>query len=280
MSAGIRLRIDLAYDGSDFNGWAVQPGLRTVQGLLEDALDTVLRVSGTSVTCAGRTDTGVHARGQVVHLDVARAVLEASAGRSTDPPLQALRRRLNGILPTDVRVRRVGEAPAGFDARFSAIWRRYAYRIADRPEVVDPLARAHVLTWTRPLDVDAMNRAATLLLGEHDFAAFCKKREGATTIRTLIDLHWEREPSGLAVATVRADAFCHNMVRALVGAMMAVGEHRREPAWARGVLLAAVRDPAVTVVRPHGLTLEEVGYPADTELARQAIDARRIRTLE
>ncbi|WP_460801723.1 tRNA pseudouridine(38-40) synthase TruA [Nocardioides pacificus] len=276
----MRLRIDLAYDGSDFKGWAIQPGLRTVQGLLEGALDTSLRVEGTSVTCAGRTDTGVHARGQVVHLDIVPGLLESSAGRSTDPPLQALRRRLNGILPTDIRVHRVVEAPAGFDARFSAIWRRYAYRIADRPELVDPLARAHVLSWTRPLDVDAMNEAAALLLGEHDFAAFCKKRDGATTIRTLLDLHWEREPSGLAVATVRADAFCHNMVRALVGAMMAVGEHRRGPGWARDVLRAAVRDPGVTVIRPHGLTLEEVGYPADSELARRAVDARRVRTLE
>lgn len=275
----MRIRIDLAYDGTEFKGWATQPGLRTVQGALEEALATALRVPGVAVTCAGRTDTGVHARGQVAHLDTDPATVADSAGRSADPPLDALLRRLNGILPTDVRVRRVVEAAPGFDARFSAVWRRYAYRIADTPATVDPLTRSHVLAWPRPLDLNAMNAAATALLGEHDFAAFCKKREGATTIRTLLDVHWERDPAGLAVATVRADAFCHNMVRALVGCMVAVGEGRREPAWAADVLAARVRDPGVTVVHPHGLTLEEVGYPDAAELAAQAKAARRIRTL-
>lgn len=276
---GVRIRIDLAYDGTEFKGWATQPGLRTVQGRLEAALATALRVPDVSVTCAGRTDTGVHARGQVVHLEMDTVALADSAGRSADPPLDALLRRLNGILPPDIRVRRVVEAAPGFDARFSAVWRRYAYRIADAPATVDPLTRSHVLAWPRPLDLDAMNAAATLLLGEHDFAAFCKKREGATTIRTLLDLRWDRDPAGLAVATVRADAFCHNMVRALVGCLVAVGEGRRDPAWAAEVLSAAVRDPGVTVVRPHGLTLEEVGYPDAAELAAQAEAARRIRTL-
>lgn len=276
---GVRIRIDLAYDGTEFKGWATQPGLRTVQGALEEALATALRVPAVAVTCAGRTDTGVHARGQVVHLDTDAETLAASAGRSADPPLEALLRRLNGILPADVRVRRVVEAAPGFDARFSALWRRYAYRIADAPATVDPLTRSHVLAWPRPLDLDAMNAAATALLGEHDFAAFCKKREGATTIRTLLDLCWERTSDGLLNATVRADAFCHNMVRALVGCMVAVGEGRREPAWAADVLAARVRDPGVTVVHPHGLTLEEVGYPDDAELAEQAEAARRIRTL-
>ncbi|WP_240617334.1 tRNA pseudouridine(38-40) synthase TruA [Nocardioides speluncae] len=275
----MRIRIDLAYDGTEFKGWATQPGLRTVQGMLEAALATALRVSEVAVTCAGRTDTGVHARGQVVHLDTEPATLTESAGRSADPPLEALLRRLNGILPADVRVRRVVEAAPGFDARFSAVWRRYAYRIADDPTVVDPLTRSHVLAWPRPLDLDAMNAAAAALLGEHDFAAFCKKREGATTIRSLLDLHWDRTPDGLLIATVRADAFCHNMVRALVGSMLAVGEGRREPAWVSQVLTAKVRDPGVTVVQPNGLTLEEVGYPDDTELAAQAEAARRVRTL-
>ncbi|HSE54597.1 MAG TPA: tRNA pseudouridine(38-40) synthase TruA [Nocardioidaceae bacterium] len=275
----MRLRLDLAYDGTDFHGWASQPRLRTVQGTLEAALAQVLRVESAPVTCAGRTDTGVHARGQVAHLDLDEGVLESSAGRSTRPPAEALLRRLNGILPEDIRVRRTSVAPEGFDARFSAVWRRYAYRIADAPGLVDPLVRRSVLAWPRELDLARMNAAATLLRGEHDFAAFCKQREGATTIRTLLELSWARDEAGRAVATVRADAFCHNMVRALVGAMITVGEGRREPAWAGEVLKARARDPRVTVVHPHGLTLEEVGYPADADLASQAESARRVRTL-
>jgi len=275
----VRLRLDLAYDGTDFHGWASQPRLRTVQGTLEAALAQVLRVESAPVTCAGRTDTGVHARGQVAHLDVDEAVLEGSAGRSTRPPAEALLRRLNGILPDDIRVLRTSVAPATFDARFSATWRRYAYRIADAPGLVDPLVRRSVLAWPRELDLPRMNEAAALLRGEHDFAAFCKQREGATTIRTLLELSWARDEAGRAVATVRADAFCHNMVRALVGAMITVGEGRREPAWAGEVLRARARDPRVTVVHAHGLTLEEVGYPADADLASQAEAARRVRTL-
>ena len=276
----MRLRLDLAYDGTDFHGWATQPSLRTVQGSLEEALAQVLRLPAVPVTCAGRTDTGVHARGQVVHLDLDADVLVAAAGRSASSPADTLLRRLNGVLPPDVRVLRSAEAADGFDARFSALWRRYAYRIADAPALLDPLARRHVLAWGRRLDVDAMNAAAERLTGEHDFAAFCKKREGATTIRTLHDLHWERDAAGLAVATVRADAFCHNMVRALMGAMVAVGEGRQTPSWAYDVLVAGTRDPRVTVVHAHGLTLEEVAYPPDDELAAQAVAARTVRTLD
>jgi len=273
----VRLRLDLAYDGTDFHGWATQPGLRTVQGLLEAALAQVLRVEAAPVTCAGRTDTGVHARGQVVHVDVAPDVLAASAGRSTVEPTEALLRRLNGVLPADVRVRGLREVPEAFDARFSAVWRRYAYRIADHPALADPLVRRAVLARPRRLDLDAMNAAASGLIGEHDFAAFCKRREGATTVRTLLDLSWGRDAEGLAVASVRADAFCHHMVRALVGALVAVGEGRRPPSWAAEVLAAGVRDAAVTVVPAHGLTLEEVGYPDDAGLAAQATAARRVR---
>jgi len=267
--------MDLRYDGTAFHGWARQEGLRTVQGELEEALRVVLRLPDPlTVTCAGRTDTGVHARGQVVHTDVDPDALAASAGRSTDPPLDALLRRVNGILPTDVRVRRVAEAAAGFDARFSALWRRYAYRVADSAGAVDPLVRQHVLAWPRPLDLAAMNEASALLVGEHDFAAFCKQREGATTIRTLLELGWERDAAGRAVARVRADAFCHSMVRSLVGCLLAVGEGRRPPAWAGEVLRARTRDPAVAVVHAHGLTLEEVAYPDDADLAARAETAR------
>jgi len=253
----VRIRLDVAYDGSGFHGWAAQPGLRTVEGELSLALATVLRAPSVSLTCAGRTDTGVHARGQVVHLDV----VELPEG------CERLVRRLNGVLAEDVRVLRASEAPADFDARFSALWRRYAYRVADRPALADPLRRSSVLAWPRPVDEGLMNAAALSLLGEHDFASFCKQREGATTIRTLLDLSWYREPDALLVAHVRADAFCHSMVRSLVGCLLAVGEARRPVEWAAGVLAAGRRDSAVAVAPAHGLTLEEVGYPPDAELA-------------
>ncbi len=276
----MRIRLDLAYDGGAFHGWAKQPGLRTVQGDLEAALATVLRrdPATVTVTCAGRTDTGVHARGQVVHLDISPDELAATAGRTDAPPVEALARRLNGLLAGDVVVRSGRVAAPGFDARFAALWRRYVYRIADRPGLVDPLTRGHVLAWARPLDLAAMNEAAVGLLGEHDFAAYCRKREGATTIRTLQHLEWERDRTGLAAATVRADAFCHSMVRALVGALIPVGEGRRPPSWPAAVLDAEVRDPAVRVAPAHGLCLEEVAYPADEELAARAEATRVVRT--
>ena len=264
----MRIRIDLAYDGAGFHGWAMQPGVRTVQGDLQDALATVLRLPEVSVVCAGRTDAGVHARGQVVHADL-------PDGTACD----GLDRSVNGVLPADVRVHAVREAPVGFDARFSALWRRYAYRLADAPELVDPLVRGSVVAWSRPVDLDAMNAAAAALLGLRDFAAFCRRREGATTVRTLLELAWNRDATGLAVATVRADAFCHSMVRSLVGCLLAVGEGRREPPWAAEVLTAGVRDAAVSVAPAHGLTLEEVAYPDDSELAAQATAARRRRKM-
>jgi tRNA pseudouridine38-40 synthase len=273
----VRIRLDLSYDGTDFKGWATQPSLRTVQGTLEEALATTLRVPAVRVVCAGRTDTGVHARGQVVHVDVEPEDVARAAGRSEEPPLAALLRRLNGVLPADVRVRRAAEAPDGFDARFSATWRRYAYRVADDPALVDPLVRSHVLAWPRALDLDAMNAAAASLVGLRDFASFCKQREGATTVRTLQELSWARNDTGVAVARVVADAFCHSMVRALVGCLIAVGEGRRPPEWAAEMMAARRRDPAVTVVHAHGLTLEEVGYPEGAELAAQAERARNPR---
>ncbi|MFE2545289.1 tRNA pseudouridine(38-40) synthase TruA [Actinacidiphila glaucinigra] len=268
----VRVRLDLAYDGAEFSGWAKQRSRRTVQGELESALQTVLRLPDpVALTVAGRTDAGVHARGQVAHVDLPEEVWELEGGK--------LLRRLAGRLPWDVRVWKVSRAPAGFDARFSAIWRRYAYRVGDQQGGVDPLLRGHVLWHDRPVDVDLMNEAARRLLGEHDFAAYCKKREGATTIRTLLELHWERDASGLAVATVRADAFCHNMVRALVGSMLLVGDGHRPAGFPGEVLAGRVRHSAVNVVRPHGLTLEEVGYPADELLAARNREARNMRTL-
>jgi tRNA pseudouridine38-40 synthase len=273
----VRLRLDLAYDGTGFHGWARQPGLRTVQQDVEHALDTVLRAEGSSLTVAGRTDTGVHARGQVAHVDVDPDLLAATVGRGGDTPVEALTRRLNGILGQDVRVLGIVPAPEGFDARFSALWRRYAYRIVDRPEDVDPLTRGHVVAWPRPLDLDAMDAAGQVLLGEHDFAAFCRRREGATTIRALLELRWERV-DGLVTATLRADAFCHSMVRSLVGCLVAVGDGRQEAAWAAQILSAARRDPAVKVMPARGLTLEQVAYPPDEALAARARETRVIRS--
>ncbi|WP_181790772.1 tRNA pseudouridine(38-40) synthase TruA [Streptomyces phytophilus] len=272
----VRVRLDLSYDGSGFSGWARQrEGRRTVQEELETALRVVLRASAPyELTVAGRTDAGVHARGQVAHVDLPAPVWAGQGERG-----ELLLRRLAGRLPHDVRVWRVTAAPPHFNARFSAIWRRYAYRVGDDPGGVDPLLRGHVLWHNRPLDAAAMNAAAARLLGEHDFAAFCKRREGATTIRRLLDLRWERRADGVLEATVKADAFCHNMVRALVGAMLFVGDGHREPEWVGRVLGAAVRDSAVQVVRPHGLTLEEVGYPAAEELAARNRASRRLRVL-
>jgi tRNA pseudouridine38-40 synthase len=274
----VRLRLDLGYDGAGFHGWAAQPGLRTVQGELEAALATVLR-RPVAVTCAGRTDTGVHARGQVAHVDVEPAALEAAAGRAHGEPALVLRRRLNGVLGDDVRVHGVRPAPEGFDARFSALWRRYVYRICDDIASVDPLVRGHVVAWPRRLDEVGMGGAAAALVGEHDFAAFCRRRKGATTVRRLLELAVVRGERGLEL-TVRADAFCHSMVRALTGCLVAVGEGRRTPEWAAEVLAGRQRDPAVTVMPAHGLTLEEVAYPADEELAERAAATRRVRVLE
>jgi len=260
-----RYRLDLSYDGTDFHGWAIQPGLRTVQGEIESALATVLRLdSPPTLTVAGRTDAGVHARGQVAHVDLA----------GTHPGV--LERRLRRIVPDDIRVRGVSLAPPGFDARFAALERRYVYRLTDRPSGPDPLSRSMIVPWARPLDVDRMNAAAAHLLGEHDFASFCRKREGATTIRTLLELRSYRGGDVIGT-TVRADAFCHSMVRALMGALVAVGERRHEPEWAAEVLAAQSRDSQVTVMPAHGLVLEDVVYPPDDQLAQRVGESRRRR---
>lgn len=269
----VRARIDFAYDGTGFSGWAAQPGRRTVQAELSRSLGRVLRLGEPPrLTVAGRTDAGVHARGQVAHADLPAGAWAAHG--------DAALRRLPRALPADIRVRAIGLAPAGFDARFSALWRRYAYRICDEPANADPLRRHDTLWRSRPLDLAAMNEAAALIVGEHDFAAFCRRREGATTVRALRCLDWAREADGVAVGRVVADAFCHNMVRALVGALLRVGEGTRPASWPLGVLAAAVRDPAVAVVPPHGLCLEEVRYPPADQLAARASAARRVRVIE
>src|SRR6201996_3573266 len=267
----VRLRLDLAYDGTDFSGWAAQPGRRTVQDVLQEALGRVLRLpQPPQLTVAGRTDAGVHAEGQAAPLDVPRVAWSA-----VEP--DRILWSLAGVLPPDVRVRALTAAPAGVDARFSALWRRYRYRVCDTPAAADPLRRHDTIWHPRPVRVERMNTAAGPLLGEHDFAAFCRRREGATTVRRLLRLDWVRDPDGIAVATVVADAFCHNMVRAMVGALIAVGEERRDPGWPRQVLSAAVRDGAVHVAPAHGLGLAEVRAPPPPQLAAGAAAPRRVR---
>jgi tRNA pseudouridine38-40 synthase len=271
--AGVtRLRLDLSYDGSGFHGWSLQPGLRTVQEVVQEALGRTLALpAGPALIVAGRTDAGVHARGQVAHVDVPSAAWAAAC-----PARPA--RRLARQLPPDVRVRAIGPAPDGFDARFSALWRRYSYRVCDDPAAADPLRRHDTLWYPRRLDIARMNEAARACLGPHDFAAFCRRREGASTVRELLRLEWTRPASGVAVATVIADAFCHNMVRALAGGLLSVGDGRRPPGWLAEVLAAQVRDPSVIVAPPHGLCLEEVRYPAGQgELAARAELTRRPR---
>lgn len=276
--ASVRIRLDLSYDGTAFAGWATQPQLRTVQGTLEAALGTVLRCPDPRLTVAGRTDAGVHARGQVAHLDVERSVWEAVQGRAVTSPGEALVRRLAGVLPRDLVVNVASEAPDGFDARFSPLHRRYVYRLADEPRRVDPLRRSHVVRHRLPLDASAMDAAAEALVGQHDFGAFCRPRPGATTTRTLQVLTVERPTSGadagLVVVQVQADAFCHTMVRSLVGALLPVGEGRRPTGWPAELLENARRDGGTMVAPAHGLTLEEIVYPADDQLAARAVATR------
>lgn len=262
----IRYRLDLAYDGAGFHGWAAQDDLRTVQGLLEEWITRVLRLDEPArLTVAGRTDAGVHARGQVAHLDLPEPGLA-----------DELTRRLGRVLPSDVVVWRVTEAPPGFDARFAALWRRYVFRLADSP--CDPLHRGMVVNVTRPLDEAAMHTAGQLLIGLHDFGAFCKQREGATTIRTILECTTERiesgELTGTVAVTLRADAFCHSMVRSVVGALVTVGTGHRNQQWFRTLIDRPDRAGNVTVLPPHGLVLEEVGYPADGNLAARQAEAR------
>lgn len=276
----IRARIDVAYDGTDFTGWARQPGLRTVQGVLEESLSKVLR-EPIQLTVAGRTDAGVHAEGQVAHFDTAAEF---------DGP--KLIHRLARFLPKDVRVKRIGVVPPEFDARFSAIRRHYAYRLTTAPYGADPLQSRSVVP-CRPVDLSAMREASRKLSGLHDFAAFCRRREGATTVRELQRFDWVASPGAVAegsvadpsadgsllTAYVSADAFCWSMVRSLVGAVLAVGEGRRTPEWVAGLLDERERSSSVTVAPAHGLSLLGVDYPPEADLAARNAQTREMRTV-
>ena len=267
----MRYRLDIAYDGTEFAGWARQRDQRTVCGVLEDTLMLVLRrdpADPIRLTVAGRTDSGVHATGQVAHVELPPDV---------DPDHVA--HRLASALPEDVRVFGIRRVPESFDARFSALRRHYVYRVCDASWGVGPLLRRHVVGCRRRLDIEALNEASRPLLGERDFVAFCKRREGATTIRDLQRLVWHRESEDLVFAEVSADAFCHSMVRSLVGALLAVGQGRRPVDWPGSLLSESVRPSEVTVAPAHGLTLIGVDYPPDHELASRAELTRNVRTL-
>jgi tRNA pseudouridine38-40 synthase len=278
-----RIRLDIAYDGTHFRGWARQPGLRTVQGVLEGALERIIG-SPVTLTVAGRTDAGVHASGQVAHTDLddaqwARATQRRRDSVRQEDPVAPLARRLTGVLGqyADVAVLRTSTALEGFDARFSAVWRRYEYRVADAVTGYDPLERHRTTTVRAELDVEAMDAAARSLIGLHDFAAYCKPRPESTTIRTLLDYEWRRDDLGVLVAHVRADAFCHSMVRALVGACVAAGEGKLLPEHLVAIRDARLRTSEFKVLAARGLTLTEVGYPADDLLASRAEQTRRRR---
>lgn len=282
----VRVRLDIAYDGGPFSGWAVQPERLTVQGVIEAGLELILRRK-VRITVAGRTDAGVHARGQVAHFD---ATLQEWAGFSRGAmtePGAALRRRLNGALSGilldlsgSVEITAARIAPEGFDARFSALSRRYSYRIADLSTRRDPLLR-HITLWHKhQLNVEHMNQAAQPLLGLQDFKAFAKPREGTTTVRTLQKIDFTRGEDGTITLDIQADAFCHNMVRALTGAAIRVGEGRENTDWMHKRLLAGIRDAKSTLAAPHPLVFEQVNYPAENELLARAELTRARRSLE
>jgi tRNA pseudouridine38-40 synthase len=250
-----------------------------VGGVLDEALTTVFRTQ-VRLHAAGRTDTGVHAQGQVAHVDVPVEALPNAYPRSPrddDPEFLPLLRRLARFLPADVRVLKIARAPTGFDSRFSALRRHYMYRLSTAPYGVQPHEARYITAWPRVLDLDAMSAASRDLLGLHDFAAFCRHREGATTIRDLQRLDWSHE-GDLVTAYVTADAFCWSMVRSLVGALLAVGEHRRPVAWCGELLTATGRSSDFAAAPAEGLTLVSVDYPPDDQLAARTLITRDLRS--
>jgi tRNA pseudouridine38-40 synthase len=258
-----RLRLDIAYDGTQFSGWAAQPDKRTIQDMVEEAVARIVRHDIDSVV-AGRTDAGVHATGQVIHIDVADSAFDR------DLTYKDLRYKLNRILDEDVRIIEITDAPSGFHARFSALRRYYTYKILDDNQVITPAQRFDVAPWYRHLDEKVMNEASALLLGTHDYAAFCKFKVGGTTIRTLEKYHWVRTPEGLLVADVVADAFCYSMVRNLVGAIVCVADGRKPARWISELLANKERVSDSLVFPARGLTLYRVDYPSDDQLLERA----------
>lgn len=265
-----RIRLDLSYDGTNYSGWARQPaGLKTVQGELEAALVAITGLAEVKTIVGGRTDAGVHARGQVCHLDLPTEFVHEQLSRLT--------KRLHVMLPSDIRITSVKIVPVTFDARFAALARRYSYRIADR--FVDPLTRNWVLTHDFPLDIAAMNAASQPLIGLHDFAAFCKPKPGGSTIRNLTEISWQRIDD-LVIGHFKADAFCHSMVRSIVGAMIPVGDGRKDIDWPGRSLRAAEKVFDIPVAPAHGLVLEEIYYPAESEYEARIAQTQAMRSAD
>ena len=264
-----RLRIDLGYLGTNFSGWAIQPGLRTVQVSLEEALAIALRCDRSLITSvvAGRTDAGVHALHQVCHVEIPDGV---KLGK-----LDSLLKRVQGTLRTDdIALHQISLAPEGFDARFSAMSRTYEYRIDDRGSKRNPLH--HLFTYRSSFNLDdaAMNAVSQALCGLHDFAAFCRPKPGATTIRHLTHFAWTRDGDGILTGSVIADAFCHSMVRSLVGSAVAVGRGRLSVKEVVELRDKVQRTSAWTTMAAKGLTLISVEYPPDELVASRALDTR------
>lgn len=243
-----RLRMVVAYDGTGFHGFAPQPNVRTVGGALGKALEKVLR-HPVDVTCAGRTDAGVHAWGQVVSLDCDPGV---------DP--WRLQGSLNGMLGPEIVIRSCEVVGAGFDARFSAQWRAYRYTVVNRP-VPDPFLARYAWWVPQRLEFPAMELAADPFVGEHDFASFCRAGpEGSTTVRTVLESRWVDVGDGVLRYEIRAAAFCWQMVRSVVGTLVDVGTGARRAGDVMAMLRAKDRSAAGRVAPPHGLSLWKVGY--------------------
>lgn len=273
-SGFLRLRLDIAYDGSNFCGWSKQPERRTVQSEVESALQKLTRVHVETIV-AGRTDAGVHASGQVVHVDIPDMEI-GPYSKKDDWNIDELPYRLNRILDEDVRILSASIAPVGFHARFSALRRYYQYKIVDNNRPILPMRRFDVAPWYRPLDVDVMNQASALLIGENDFAAFCKFRQGGTTIRTLEKFSWVRSEEGLK-AEIVADAFCYSMVRNLVGAVVCVADGRFSVDWVKEVLDNRKRVSDSLVFPSRGLTLLHVDYPPEDQFLTRIEETLRRR---
>lgn len=284
MDGLMRLRLDLAYRGAPFHGWARQPGLLTVQGRLEEALTLITRQPA-QLTVAGRTDAGVHARGQVAHLDVPKEFwLSLSRGREESDELRGerLRARLEGLagrgLNGALAIKQVRVVSRDFDARFSALSRTYRYLICDDPRAQDP-CRLDIARTSSPLESERIQVAAQALCGEHDFLPFAKPRVGATTVRTLHSFNISRPHPGIVQAMIRADAFCHSQVRFMMGALIEIGRGKYQPKWIGELLAAGARDQRVPLADGRGLTLWEVAYPSADQYALQAQKAKVVRTL-
>lgn len=277
-----RLRIDLAYDGKGFAGWAKQPGLRTVQGELERAIALIIRKEPgqVSATVAGRTDSGVHARAQVCHIDVGDDDLTRLRGRADIDG--AIARKLNGVLKRfdarDVVVHSVTRVSQYFDARFSALSRRYEYRVRPVDVRQNPLDRHFTVDLNYSINLDLLQAASDTFLGLKDFTSYCKAREGATAVRTLLDFTWTVHENGVLSAKISADAFCHSMVRSLVGAALAVASGSLTIEELNRITLDRKRTSEIYVMPPEGLSLESVEYPGDREFAERAQQTRSRRS--